>query len=496
MEYMLRLFLVFLFLLPIVVAEGGATDVETKRDAAAKSKVLEEFRNKLLNEEEVKRELEKQKILTEEDFDALREEKTSRDILENRNELMDALNEGILDRALIEEENEEKKEEKRREAEEKKKKEEEEKKRIAEEKFMTETEKKQREAERKKQREEEAKQKKLDEQKKKEEKKRRQDEEEKQKKLAKLSKEKQADVEKQLENEMLENDQSERALAEKGKISLSAEIGEGNKTGSTSGSAIDEGIAMKEYNITDTGVSVEYLYSADYQNLVNNKTSIKKSDVSLETDIPKVLTLSNQLRNFSTSDIPAEILSYNRSAENRHIPTIMRADDLFSVSKQAIFENNIALLRSVVEKTQDPDFLVDNRYSLLSLAVKNQRYELIKYLIFNGASINKQDSMGNSALHDAILTFNGNIMKFLVVNGSDMDLQNSDGDTPLMLAIRTSQNDAALYLIKMGANLHLKNKDGLNILNLAERNKNRNLHQIIIGVMAEEKKKMGEAESL
>jgi hypothetical protein len=57
------------------------------------SRVLEEFRNKLLNEEEIKKELEKQRILTEEDFDVLREEKSESDIEREKNELINTINE-------------------------------------------------------------------------------------------------------------------------------------------------------------------------------------------------------------------------------------------------------------------------------------------------------------------------------------------------------------------------------------------------------------------
>jgi hypothetical protein len=441
-----------------------------------KNRVLEEFRNKLLNEEEIRKELEKQKVLTDEDFNVLKLEKSDLDIQREKDELINTINEEILGKELTEEEIEEKRrkdeekkqknEEERLRKEEEKRKNEEERKAIAEEKFMTEEEKKKRKAEREAEEKEKKEKQKLEEQQKKTEAKKQKDTEEELKKQEKLAEEKKKEIERGLESEKKYETEAERAGI---------------------ASTTDNGIITKEFNITDTGVSVEYLYSRDYEDLVINKTPVRKNDIDSENDIPKVLTVPKQLQDFSTSDIPQELLVYNRSLENRHIPTILKAEDLFIISKQAVIENNLALLRSIVEKTQNPDFLVDNKYTLLSLAVSNQKLSLIKYLIFNGADINRQDMLGNSPLHDAILTRNGEIIRFLISNGVDLDLQNIDGETPMMLAVKTIQNDIAIHLMKSGANMHLKNSGGSTALDLANQSKNKNLAKIISGIIREEK---------
>ncbi|MDR0571518.1 MAG: ankyrin repeat domain-containing protein [Rickettsiales bacterium] len=283
----------------------------------------------------------------------------------------------------------------------------------------------------------------------------------------------------ELEREAREKEEAER-IAEEARLALEAEAAAKEKSEME---AQTGSILMKEYNIVDTGVNVEYLYSRDYEDLLKNKISIKKTNVNLENALPKVLTIPKRLDNFATSDIPPEILSYTRSEENRHIPIVLRNEDLFAISRQAVFENNLALLRSIIEKIQDPDFLVDNRYTLLSLSINNKRFDLVKFLVFNGANVNRRDLEGNSPLHSAILTRDRRIIDFLIKNGAELDLQNANGETPLMLATKTSQADLAIYIIRLGADLAIKNNDGLNILDIANKTKNRNLAKIIGDVM-------------
>ncbi|OWF44843.1 ankyrin repeat and SOCS box protein 13-like [Mizuhopecten yessoensis] len=109
--------------------------------------------------------------------------------------------------------------------------------------------------------------------------------------------------------------------------------------------------------------------------------------------------------------------------------------------------------------TPDPVFLE----TPLMHAIRNNRDELVKFLIKEGANVNYMiRSSGQTPLHVAVSSpketdFSTQILKYLLtVHYIRLNEYNSDGRTPLMIAIKHGRNEAVDVLTSAGANVHLR----------------------------------------
>ncbi len=441
--------------------------------ANTKSAILDEFKKKLLEEEELQQELRKNKTLTNEDLEGLiqQEKTTFKDLLDlnKQTEAEKKFNEEMEKQRQKELENMKKRveeEKKRREAEEERIKKENEK--IAEE------EKKLKEEEEKLKKEEEA--------------------------LAKDSKNKER-AEKLEKAKKDLKDKFDNLLKRKNKVEedtnaliddVNSKVDEMLSSVGTNGTTPvveKSGVLNKIFNITDTGVSEEFLYTDEYKQLVSNKTNISKIDINKESDIPVIGIQEKNLINFDTTDIPQELLAYKRSEQNRHIPSIMSGKDIQNIAISAIEQNNLSVLRGIVEQTKDPDFLVDKNRTLLSVAIASKNYILSRYLIYSGASINRLDNHKNNPLHISINNYSEEISNLLLENGVDINAQNEDGNTPLMLAILSGQENLVVNLLKKGADVHIKNLNGDDAMSLSIKNNKRKIQQYLREIIREEEYK-------
>ncbi|MDR1425562.1 MAG: ankyrin repeat domain-containing protein [Rickettsiales bacterium] len=224
----------------------------------------------------------------------------------------------------------------------------------------------------------------------------------------------------------------------------------------------DEGILEKIYNITDSGVSEDFLFSEQYSNLLreSEKINLKKSDIANNKDIPVLYASTKNIKNFRTSDIPEELLTFKRSESNAHIPNITSLEDIQDTAKKAIVANDLAALRGIIESVGNSDFFVDSDRTVLEFSIENGSYYIVRYLIYSGASINKQGRDLNTPLHVAVNTGNIDLVKLLIESGSAIDSQNSSGRTPLMLAIVKNHENIAYELLKNGAKMDIEDSDG------------------------------------
>lgn len=457
-----------IFISYIFIISTTNISASSMNSAQSKQRILQEFRQKLLEEEELQKELQKNRTLTNEDLDDLvkKDETTFKDILDG-NKLTDAELEYKKQQEL---------EEKKKKEEEKKRKKEQEKKLKEEEKMIKREEKRIKEEEERLLKEEKEQKKQQSE----EEKRKRQLEKEKLKKEKDNLKKRQDELDKSkdiTDKEIEEYEKKQRKTINGSDIPIINYESVDN---------IKSGITDKIYNITDTGVSIEFLYSKEYQELMNTKTTINKHDTNKEEDIPVLKTVEKNIINFDTTDIPSELLAYKRSEENRHIPSIMSVKDLQYIALKAIEYDNLPVLRGIIEETKDPDFLVGKNRTLLNVAIENNKYSLARYLIYGGASINRVDNKLNNPLHIAIINYNIDIATLLIENNINIDAQNIDGNTPLILSILTNQDKLTIRLLKSGANVKLKNKNGDDAMDICIKNNKRKIQQYLREIIREE----------
>jgi hypothetical protein len=260
------------------------------------------------------------------------------------------------------------------------------------------------------------------------------------------------------------------------------------KTGETAEEE-SPGVMEKVYsNITDTGISEEFLYSKEYMDLLDksSKVELKKTNANSEKDIPMLYSVNKAIVTFRTSDISEELLSYRRTEANSHIPTIFKNEDIREMAKKAILQNDLTALLGVMEETRDPDFLVDEDKTLLSFSVENNSYILTRYLIYRGASINEPNSDMDTPLHIATNIGSVEMVKLLIENGANINSQNILGETPLMLAIVKNYEDVIYTLLKNGADVDTKNNLGETAYTLCLKYNRKKIQQYLVNVLRAE----------
>ncbi|MCB2184432.1 MAG: ankyrin repeat domain-containing protein [Desulfobulbaceae bacterium] len=137
----------------------------------------------------------------------------------------------------------------------------------------------------------------------------------------------------------------------------------------------------------------------------------------------------------------------------------------------------VAMIKKAAQSEMRPDsdgkFSFRNRYFDLNKALRENRIDDFKKMILIGISPDSTTDRGTTLLQGICMKSLGTLVqrldvidtvRFLVENGADINRPSSDGTTPLMNAAWTGQIDLVRLLIKSGAHIHAVNKSGHNAL--------------------------------
>ena len=81
------------------------------------------------------------------------------------------------------------------------------------------------------------------------------------------------------------------------------------------------------------------------------------------------------------------------------------------------------------------------------IAAQQNRIDIVKWLIENGANPNTKDKMHNTALHFASKTGSQHVLKYLIEYGADLNAKDKEENTPLDYA---SSLEVANLLVENG----------------------------------------------
>lgn len=176
----------------------------------------------------------------------------------------------------------------------------------------------------------------------------------------------------------------------------------------------------------------------------------------------------------------------------------------------SVFTRNIELVKMVCEKRGDVDETDDNGYSALHAAMyegdvnlvtcllelgadlkkslnrsfalhyavrnvfkkgcSNGYYEVLEYLLKNGADIDQQDENGKTLLHEAANAGNRRLVKLLLDNGADVGIKDKDNNGVLHFASKRDDNKLLKLLMDTGRlNVNISNNHGSTPLHVATR---------------------------
>lgn len=109
------------------------------------------------------------------------------------------------------------------------------------------------------------------------------------------------------------------------------------------------------------------------------------------------------------------------------------------------------LLKTLLKCGADPNHILSDGSSLLSVAISRERSEIIRVLLDAGADVNFQGESDRSPLIRASVWGNDEIVSVLLDLGADINSQDEDGITVLSHAALKCKDDTVLKLLDLGA---------------------------------------------
>ncbi|XP_062615008.1 uncharacterized protein LOC134276729 isoform X3 [Saccostrea cucullata] len=104
--------------------------------------------------------------------------------------------------------------------------------------------------------------------------------------------------------------------------------------------------------------------------------------------------------------------------------------------------------------------LMEEMVSPLMVSSLYGHCDLTHFLLLNGATVNFQNELGISALHDACRNNHISVIKLLHDFGAEVNIKDDNGETPFSLACRNGSLEAADLLITLRANVNLQDNLG------------------------------------
>lgn len=109
----------------------------------------------------------------------------------------------------------------------------------------------------------------------------------------------------------------------------------------------------------------------------------------------------------------------------------------------------------------------ENDWTPLMSAVFNDREEIAKLLIGQGAKVNAFENGGNTPLHWAAFSGRLACCKLLLANKADINARSNFGWTPLYQAVARNHLVVAAFLMANGADINASGRDGMSPLHKA-----------------------------
>jgi len=116
----------------------------------------------------------------------------------------------------------------------------------------------------------------------------------------------------------------------------------------------------------------------------------------------------------------------------------------------------------------------------LLVAANDGSLSRVKSSLADGANINAKRSNGTTALHSACSRGYFEIVQYLIENGADINARGGDdNDTPLIWAVYNERNNISKFLVDKGANINARDKHGKSALNYAYERGEMDIHKYL-----------------
>lgn len=125
------------------------------------------------------------------------------------------------------------------------------------------------------------------------------------------------------------------------------------------------------------------------------------------------------------------------------------------VNSHVVFRDlSVDSLRFWLDNGLDPD-TVGPDGTLLSICIKQGKFDSVQFLLEKHASVNLQDPKGDTALVTSLKLNHIEIAQILLEHGADPNFQDPKGDTALVTSLKLNHNEIARLLLEHGADSNI-----------------------------------------
>jgi ankyrin repeat protein len=151
--------------------------------------------------------------------------------------------------------------------------------------------------------------------------------------------------------------------------------------------------------------------------------------------------------------------------------TIGDIEEFFQTARHngELFRHVLPRVTELLEQGFDVNTVSESGNTLLSLAIRRNMYELVEFLIGNGADTQNFDQCAKTPLENCMDGWNWDRMFPLLIRlGININAPNRQGRTPLMVACYQNAHRFVRLLLDTGADPNILSPDGFLAVNLAD----------------------------
>ena len=169
----------------------------------------------------------------------------------------------------------------------------------------------------------------------------------------------------------------------------------------------------------------------------------------------------------------SEISKTNNSNSNNLTSFAFSKFEIFDTDSSTISEfMSLSLLAKIEKFKLNPSYrkLRDKNSSntfLHYICMNDENYDLMDIIKPTKKEIDKQNNIGQTCLHIAIMNKNKKIAEYLIKNGANLNISDNNLNSSLHLAVINNDLELIKILLKYGANPLLVNKNNETVLDIA-----------------------------
>ena len=119
--------------------------------------------------------------------------------------------------------------------------------------------------------------------------------------------------------------------------------------------------------------------------------------------------------------------------------------ELFEKFEKIVYDNDFGAFKEELEKGADVNLQNKYGWTLLHIAIRRDRRDMVEYLLEKGADIDMLDGVGWTPLMEAIMDDMTDLVGFLVEKGADKTIANQRGATAPMLVQKFGRSSMVKY---------------------------------------------------